>query len=136
MYSAELYQKETEKPLAQFVRDMKSAGVVRGFVIHNENGMEMAHTFGAHGVEVSRDFDLHMIQICKPEKAAVSLQSNPERAVLMPKFVMTFTRNNKTQIRFLLYNRPMIEALTGEAAFADSLAESYAAIKTMIEEAL
>ena len=136
MQWAELYQKETEKPLAQFVRDLKSAGVVRGFVIHNESAMEMAHTFGAHGVEVAQGFDLHMIQICKPEKAAVSLQANLERAVLMPKFVMVFTRDGRTQVRFLLYNRPMIEALTGEAAFADSLTESYAAITGMIDVAL
>jgi uncharacterized protein (DUF302 family) len=136
MQWADIFQKETDKPLNQYVRDLKSAGTKRGFIIHNENGMEMANIFGAHGVDVSREFDLHMIQICKPEKAAVSLQTNPERAVLMPKFVMTFTHNNKTQVRFLIYNRPMIEALTGEAAFADSLAESYAVIKTMIEEAL
>lgn len=136
MQWAELYQKETEKPLSQFIRDLKSAGKMRGFIIHNENSMEMAHTFGAHGVEVRQGFDLHMIQVCKPEKAAVSLQSNPERAALMPKFIMTFTRDNMTQVRFLIYNRPMIEALTGEPAFADSLAESYVTIKTMIDTAL
>ena len=136
MQWAELYQKETEKPLAQFIKNLKSAGMTRGFIIHNESGMEMAHTFGAHGVEVAQGFDLHMIQICKPEKAAVSLQANPERAILMPKFVMTFTQNAKTQVRLLIYNRPMIEALVGEPAFADSLEESYKAIKNMIEEAL
>jgi uncharacterized protein (DUF302 family) len=136
MQWSELYQKETEKPLVRFIGDLKSAGEMRGFVIHNESSMEMAHTFGAHGVKIAQGFDLHMIQICKPEKAAASLQSNPERAVLMPKFVMVFTRDNKTQVRFLVYNRPMIEALVGEPAFADSLAESYTAIKTMIEAAL
>ena len=136
MQWAELYQKETEKPLAQFIKNLKSAGMTRGFIIHNESGMEMAHTFGAHGVEVAQGFDLHMIQICKPEKAAVSLQANPERAILMPKFVMIFTQNAKTQVRLLIYNRPMIEALVGEPAFADSLEESYNAIKNMIEEAL
>jgi len=136
MQWAELYQKETEKPLGQFVKDLINAGKERGFIIHNENGMDMAHTFGAHGVEVAQGFDLHMIQICKPEKAAASLQTNPERAVLMPKFVMAFSDNGKTQIRFLSYNRPMIEALVGEPAFADSLAESYTAIKTVIDEAL
>ena len=136
MQWAELYQKETVKPLGQFVTDLKSAGKERGFIIHNENSMEMAHTFGTHGVEVTQGFDLHMIQICKPEKAAVSLQTNPERAVLMPKFVMAFTRDGKTQVRFLVYNQPMIEALVGESTFADSLIESYTATKTMIDVAL
>ncbi|MBT0666444.1 DUF302 domain-containing protein [Geobacter pelophilus] len=136
MQWAELYQKETDKPLIQFVADLKSAAGSRGFSIHNESGMNMANSFGAHGVEVAQWFDLHMIQICKPEKAAASLQANPERAPLMPKFVMIFSRDGRTQVRFLVYNRPMIETLVGDPAFADSLAESYAAIKTMIEAAL
>jgi uncharacterized protein (DUF302 family) len=98
--------------------------------------MEMAHTFGTHGVEVAQGFDLHMIQICKPEKAAASLQENPERAALMPKFIMTFSRDGRTQVRLLCYNRPMIEAMVGDGAFADSLAESYQTIMAMIDEAL
>lgn len=136
MQWAELYQKETEKPLSQFIKDLKSAGKMRGFVIHNESGMEMAHTFGAHGVDVAQGFDLHMIQICKPEKAAASLQANLERAILMPKFIMVFTGDGKTQVRFLIYNRPMVETLVGEPAFADSLVESYTAICSMIDGAL
>jgi len=136
MQWAELYRQETDKPLKQFVKDFKSAGNIRGFIIHNESGMEMTHTFGAHGVQVGQAFDLHMIQICKPEKAAASLQANLERAALMPKFVMAFTSDKKTQVRFLIYSRPMIEALTGDAAFADSLVESYDAIRNMIKAAL
>ena len=136
MQWAEIFSRESNKPLAGFIRDLKQEGGRRGFLIHNETTMEMAHTFGRHGVEVSQAFDLHMVQICKPEKAAVSLQSNPERAVLMPKFVMVFSANGATQVRFLVYNRPMIEALVGEPAFADSLDESYKAIQTMIQAAL
>lgn len=136
MQWSELYQQETEKPLALFIQNLRSAGKKRGFVIHNENNMEMAHTFGTHGVKVAQGFDLHMIQICKPEKAAVSLQTNPERAILMPKFVMVYSAAGKTQVRLLIYNRPMIESLVGETSFADSLEESYAAIKSIIEEAL
>ena len=72
-----------------FVRDLVEIVTKNGFIVHNENSMEMSHSFGMHGVEVSKDFDLHTIQICKPEKAAGSLQANPERAVLMPKFIIT-----------------------------------------------
>lgn len=136
MQWADVSKWETEKPLPLFVRDLKSAGQLRGFVIHNETGMDMALNFAAHGVQTAEGFDLHMIQICKPEKAAASLQLDPERSPLMPKFVTVFSRNGRTQVRFLSYNRPMIESLCGDAAFADSLAESYAAIRGMIEGAL
>jgi hypothetical protein len=39
---AGLYRKETEKPLVQSVKDLKSAGESRGFIIHNESEMGMA----------------------------------------------------------------------------------------------
>lgn len=136
MNSATLYRTQTAKPLGKFVAELANAGQKRGFIIHNETTMEMAHTFGKHGVQVGAEFDLHMIQICKPEKAAISLSHNPERAALMPKFITTFTKDGMTQIRMLRYGQAMIEALVDDPDFAASLDESYNAIQKTIEEAL
>ena len=133
---AQLYRGESDKPVWQFVADLKEAGLRSGFLIHNEDKMEMAHTFGSHGVQVGEGFDLHMIQICKPEKAAGSLQKNPERAALMPKFVTVFTADGKTQIRFLRYNRAMLETLIQDAEFAVSVGATYDEIERAISEAL
>ena len=133
---AELYRAETAKPVWQFVADLKEAGGSRGFLIHNEDKMEMANTFGSHGVQVSEGFDLHMIQVCKPEKAAGSLQKNPERAALMPKFITAFTAEGKTQVRFLRYQRAMIETLVQDAEFAASVGSTYDEIEQMISSSL
>ena len=133
---AVLYRGESSKPVWQFVADLKETGLRYGFLIHNEDRMEMAHTFGSHGVQVAEGFDLHMIQICKPEKAAGSLQKNPERAALMPKFVTVFTANGSTQVRFLRYHREMIEALVGDAEFAVSVGATYDEIERAVEESL
>lgn len=130
-----LYKAETSKPIEQFVRDLDIEAKKRGFIIHNEDKMDMAHSFGKHGVEVAEGFDLHMIQICKPQKAAKSLQKNPERAILMPKFIMTFSMDNKTQIRFLSYSKDMIASLIKDPEFPDSLEETYKNIIAMIEDA-
>jgi len=135
MNSGTLYASETTKNNKQFVRDLIETASRHGFIVHNETTMEMAHSFGRHGVEVGEDFDLHMIQICKPEKAAKSLQTNPERAVLMPKFIMTFTGNSKTQIRFHHFNDEDIRSLVDDQTFPASLAETYTKIIAMIEEA-
>jgi uncharacterized protein (DUF302 family) len=97
--------------------------------------MDMAHTFGRHGVEVAKGFDLHMIQVCRPQKAGKSLAKNPERAVLMPKFVVVFSDNGKTQIRFLKYSRELVATLVDDAEFPDSLSESFDDIVAVIEEA-
>lgn len=130
-----LYIAETDKSNREFVKDLGKVVKKYGFVIHNENTMEMAHSFGRHGAEVAEGFDLHMIQICKPEKAAKSLSGNPERAVLMPKFIMTFTANDKTQIRFLRFSEDNIRAVVDDDKFPASLAETYQKIIAMINEA-
>lgn len=131
-----LYRSETTKSVGQFIEDFKALGAQYGFMIHNESSMEMANTFGKHGVQVAAGFDLHMIQICKPEKAAGSLQKNPERAALMPKFVTVFTAHGKTQVRFLRYRAPMLEALIADSEFASSVGATYDEIERAINEAL
>lgn len=133
---AQLYKGESDKAVWKFVADLKEAGIRLGFLIHNEDKMEMAHTFGSHGVDVAEGFDLHMIQICKPEKAAGSLQKNPERAALMPKFVTVFTADGKTQVRFLRYNAEMIDSLVSDVEFGKSVAATYDEIEQAIKESL
>ncbi len=130
-----IYRSETTKPVDQFVKDLGGIAKSRGFLIHNEDKMELSHVFGRHGVEVADDFDLHMIQICKPEKAAISLSKNPERSVLMPKFIMTFSRDGQTQIRFVHYTQETVRELVDDDEFPGSLAETFTQIIALIEAA-
>lgn len=131
----QIYRNETSKSVEVYVNDLARIAEPYGFVIQNADKMAMAHTFGLHGVDVAAGFDLHMVQICKPEKAAKSLSKNPERAVLMPKFIMVFSQGGTTQIRFLHYSKETIQALIDDTEFPDSLTESFAQIITLIEEA-
>ena len=135
MQKDNVYGTETEKSNKAFVEDLGRIARKKGFTIHNEEKMEMAHAFGIHGIKVAEDFDLHMIQLCKPEKAAKSLAANPERAILMPKFIMTFSKNGKTQIRFLKFSEENIRNVVDDDLFPASLQETYGAIISMIEEA-
>jgi uncharacterized protein (DUF302 family) len=101
-----LYAAESKKSISRFIEDFMAIATAKDFVINNKSTMNMKETFRAHGGQVPEDFDLHMIQICKPTKADKSLTANPERAILMPKFIHVFTKNNQTQIRYLsLYKR-------------------------------
>jgi len=126
---------QTEKSAADFASSLGRVLQKNGFIINNESTMVMARAFQSHGAEVVPGFDLHMIQICKPDKAAKSLSANAERAILMPKFVMVFSRDGKTQIRFLSYSEEDIRAVVSDDVFPGSLAETYAKIRSMIEEA-
>lgn len=130
-----VYRTKTGKSPALFAATLKTVAGRDGFLVANEAVMDMSSTFREHGVEVDETFDLHMIQICKPDKAAVSLQANPERAILMPKFVMAFSSGDQTQVRFHHYRRETINALVCDLVFPDLLDASYRKIISMIDEA-
>ena len=132
----DLYLGETDKSVKQFVSDLARIVKENDFVINNADTMSMKETFRKHGGQVSGDFDLHMIQICKPTKADASLSFNPERSILMPKFVMVFSKSGTTQIRFMSYSAADIsEMVPDDPAFPESLAQTFAKIRSMIDEA-
>ncbi len=132
----DLYSVESEKSVAQFVKDFGAIVQKYDFVINNVDTMDMRKTFSEHGGAVADDFDLHMIQVCKPSKAAGSLSMNPERSILMPKFVMVFSKDGKTQIRYLSYGAADIMAMIlDDPKFPESLAQTFAKIRSMIDEA-
>lgn len=134
--SETLYGVESEKSVSRFVEDFSAVVDANDFVINNKGTMNMKETFAAHGGEVPDDFDLHMIQVCKPTKADKSLSANPERAILMPKFVHVFTKDEKTQIRYLSYTPDYIAGVVpGDTKFPASLVETYKKIRSMIDEA-
>jgi uncharacterized protein (DUF302 family) len=98
--------------------------------------MNMKETLSAHGGKVPEDFDLHMMQICKPTKADKSLAANPERAVLMPEFVHVFSKDNETQVRYLSYTpRYIADMVPDDSKFPASLEQTFIKIRAMIDEA-
>ncbi|MEW6518317.1 MAG: DUF302 domain-containing protein [Thermodesulfobacteriota bacterium] len=135
MKKDQVFATQTEKSPADFARSLGAVLQKNGFIINNAATMDMARAFQAHGAAVAPGFDLHMIQVCKPDKAAKSLSANPERAILMPKFVMVFSRDGQTQIRFLSYSEEDIRGVVEDEVFPGSLAETYAGIRAMIDEA-
>lgn len=132
----DLYCTESSKSVTQFVADFTTVVEQYAFVVNNLDSMDMKKTFGAHGGEVSEEFDLHMMQLCKPTKADKSLTMNPERSILMPKFVMVFSKDGKTQIRYLSYSAALIaELVQDDPKFPESLGQTFAKIRSMIDEA-
>ena len=133
----ELYVVESDKGVSQFVADFAEVVKANEFVINNFETMDMQKTFRAHGGEVGDDFDLHMIQVCKPTKADKSLTMNPERSILMPKFVMVFSKEGKTQVRYLSYSAADInELVLDDPKFGESVGQTFVKIRSMIDEAL
>ena len=132
-----IYAVESGKSVARFVEDFARVVEDNDFVINNPLTMNMKKTFAEHGGIVPEEFDLHMIQVCKPTKADKSLAANPERAILMPKFVHVFSKDQKTQVRYMSYSPDEVAALVpGDQAFPESLAQTFVKIRLMIDASL
>ncbi len=132
----DLYVTQSTKNISEFVADFKKTVENYGFIVHNSRTMDMSKTFTEHGAQVPEGFDLHMIHICKPAKSSISLIANPERSIFMPKFVIAFTRNSKTEIRYLSYGKEDISELVVEDdAFPSSVTKTFVKIRSMIDEA-
>ena len=135
--SENLYAVESKWSVNEFVEKFTSIARANDFVVNNMETMDMKKTFREHGGEVSDHFDLHMIQVCKPTKADKSLTSNPERAIMMPKFVHVFSRDNRTQVRYLSYSNECIEDFVpDDPTFAQSVGRTFSKIRAMIDEAV
>jgi uncharacterized protein (DUF302 family) len=133
--SENLHAIESDKSVTQFVADFSTIAKANMFVINNLDTMDMNTTFRQHGGEVPEDFDLHMMQVCKPTKADKSLTANPERAILMPKFIHVFSKEARTQVRYMSYSPEQISAMVpDDPDFPESLRQTFAQICTMIDE--
>jgi uncharacterized protein (DUF302 family) len=132
----DLYCVESEKSVAQFVAGFAEIVKKNAFVVNNSETMDMKKTFREHGGPVPDEFDLHMIQVCKPTKADGRLTMNPERAIFMPKFVMVFSKDGKTQVRYLSYAAADIAAFVlDDSKFPESVGQTFVKIRSMIDEA-
>jgi len=135
MDQTSIYTITTDKPLPLFIDALDRIMSHLGFIIHNRETADMAAAFGRHDLRVPPEFDLQMIQICKPAKAALSLGKNPRRAALMPRFITAFSEEGGTVVQFLMHGRNEVSRLLDDPEFPDSLTETYRTIITMIEAA-
>lgn len=134
--STDIYQACTDKTIPEFIKDLGRSMTMSGFIIHNEDRMEMARHFGFHGVEVAEDFDLHMVQVCAPKRSAQALKGSHERAVLMPRFIVVFGRDGETQVRLLRLGEELVRSLIDDEEFVQLNVAVCNDLRAAIEEAL
>ena len=135
--SENLHAVESKRSVKEFVDKFTSIARANDFVVNNLGTMDMKQTFREHGGEVPDHFDLHMIQVCKPTKADKSLVSNPERCIMMPKFVHVFSRENRTQVRYMSYSHECVaDFVPDDPKFPQSIGRTFSKIQAMINEAV
>lgn len=136
IHKTDVFKAQTEKPLADFIKDLGRSMTMYGFIIHNEEKMEMVRHFGYHGVDLAGTSNLHMVQVCAPKRSALSIQTNIERAVLLPRFIVVFRKGNQTQVRLLRLGQELIADLIDDEDYVDVHEEISEDLRNAIEQAL
>ncbi len=135
--NTEIFKTNTTKSPEKFIEYLKVSAQKSGFLVRDVH--DMKQIFNEHGVEVNADFNYYMVQICNPKKAYGSISTNPERGVLIPKFVMVFydAKNKTTEIRFLNYGANFVKSLfEHDEVFQKTLPESCKTIISIINDAV
>ena len=134
--SAGVFRAETNKSIIDFIKDLGKSMAMQGFVIHNEEKTELVHHFGHHGLELAEGFDLNMVQVCSPKKSAESMTENLERAILLPKFIVVFSKAGRTQVRMLRLGQGIVAELVDDVEFPAINEAALDSLIAAIQEAL
>ncbi len=145
MSDVKIFRSSTVKPLEDFVADFTSAVEKRGFALYHQDKADLAAFYRRAGVDLPKDYQHVMLQICKPLQSGGTLRVNPERSLFVQKFIFVYTTGETTEIRFLGYSGKLIADLLGHNTFADGpdddafgerMTGTFAAMQEMVQEAL
>jgi hypothetical protein len=117
MSDVQIYRNSSEKPLDVFLADFTKEIEAEGFSIHHLDKSYLVKFYRDLGVQMPENYNHVMLQICKPENSGKALPANPERSVFVQKFFFIYSKNNKTEIRFLGYSAKLIGDLLGHNEF-------------------
>lgn len=139
MKQMSFFRQKTHKSLVQFVSDLESSAESVGFKVVHKGKSNIADFYASNGVMLPKDFDLEMIQICRPEVSGPILYQNPARAVFIQKYIFVFTKNGLTEICALRYSAGVVAELLEETVddgFSKRQEESFEKTKDIIMAAL
>lgn len=145
MESVSVYRNCTKKPLDDFVADLSTEIEKRGFGFYHLEKSDLGDFYRSQGVDWPKDYEHRVLQLCKPENSGKALQVNPERSMLVQKFFFIFSRDGKTEIRFLRYSQQLMADLLGhneyeqgfsDDVFAERMAGIFSAMQSSVEAAV
>ncbi len=62
---------------------------------------DMRETFEKNNLEIDKDFEYKIVQICNAKKAHKALIMSGDLGIMMPKNILISRENNKTVLRFM-----------------------------------
>lgn len=100
------YKISTDKSFETVLKNLEQAIADNDFSIITTH--DMRKTFEKNNLEISRDFEYKIIELCNAKKAHKVLKMNKDLGIMMPKSIIISRENNQTALRYMQMKSWMI----------------------------
>ena len=129
-----VYQISTDKPFETVLKNLEQAIVDNGFSIITTH--DMRKTFEKNNLEISRDFEYRIIELCNAQKAHKALGMSMDLGIMMPKSIIISRENNQTALRYMQMKPWMVGMMFPNINIAPMSKKVMGTLKKIVHEAV
>ncbi len=128
------YKISTNKPFETVFKNLEQAIINNGFSIITTH--DMRKTFEKNNLEISRDFEYRIIELCNAQKAHKALGMSKDLGIMMPKSIIISRENNQTVLRYMQMKPWMISWMFPTINLAPMSKKVMGTMKKIVHEAV
>jgi uncharacterized protein (DUF302 family) len=128
------YQISTDKPFKTVLKNLEKAIVDNDFSIITTH--DMRKTFEKNNLEISRDFEYRIIELCNAKKAHKALGMSMNLGIMMPKSIIISRENGKTVLRYMQMKPWMVGMMFPDINIVPMSKKVMGTMKKIVHEAV
>jgi uncharacterized protein (DUF302 family) len=128
------YQISTDKPFETVLKNLEKAIVDNDFSIITTH--DMRKTFEKNNLEISRDFEYRIIELCNAKKAHKALGMSMNLGIMMPKSIIISRENGKTVLRYMQMKPWMVGMMFPDINIVPMSKKVMGTMKKIVHEAV
>ncbi len=128
------YQISTDKPFETVLKNLEKAIVDNDFSIITTH--DMRKTFEKNNLEISRDFEYRIIELCNAPKAHKALGMSMDLGIMMPKSIIISRENGKTVLRYMQMKPWMVGMMFPDINIVPMSKKVMVTMKKIVHEAV
>jgi uncharacterized protein (DUF302 family) len=128
------YQISTDKPFETVLKNLEKAIVDNDFSIITTH--DMRKTVEKNNLEISRDFEYRIIELCNAQKAHKALGMSMNLGIMMPKSIIISRENGKTVLRYMQMKPWMVGMMFPDINIVPMSKNVMGTMKKIVHEAI
>ena len=128
------YKISTDKPFETVLKNLEQAIVDNDFSIITTH--DMRKTFEKNNLEISRDFEYRIIELCNAQKAHKALGMSMDLGIMMPKSIIISRENNQTVLRYMQMKPWMVGMMFPNINIAPMSKKVMGTLRKIVHEAV